>query len=78
MHLHNEPGFDRSAWIAKSRAQAIEAVPKWLEAVRLKYGQLLGLDNFHLSLILRCLPPGTDARYCAVGQELSLFPQPPP
>jgi len=34
----NEEGFDRPAWIAKSKKQADECVPKWLEAVKEKFG----------------------------------------
>jgi dienelactone hydrolase len=34
----NEEGFDRPAWMAKSKKQADECVPKWLEAVKEKFG----------------------------------------
>ncbi|KAF7972742.1 hypothetical protein HWV62_17098 [Athelia sp. TMB] len=34
----DEEGFDRQAWIAKSRRQADACVPGWLEATREKYG----------------------------------------
>jgi hypothetical protein len=30
---------DKSAWIAKARPRAAEAVPKWLEALKEKYGE---------------------------------------
>lgn len=33
-----EAGFDQSAWAAKSKKQADECVPRWLEAVKEKYG----------------------------------------
>ncbi|EAU86474.1 hypothetical protein CC1G_11782 [Coprinopsis cinerea okayama7 len=35
---HPEPDFDMAAWVAKSRAQAAEALPKWNKAVREKFG----------------------------------------
>jgi hypothetical protein len=42
VHLHNgEAGFDRTAWMEKSRKQAIEALPKWTEAVTEEYGRAL-------------------------------------
>jgi hypothetical protein len=34
----NEEGWDRPAWMAKSRKAAGESVPKWFEAVKEKYG----------------------------------------
>ena len=34
----DEEGFDRQAWFQKSRKQAEEAVPKWIEGVRQRYG----------------------------------------
>jgi hypothetical protein len=34
----NEEGFDKPAWMAKSKKQADECVPKWLEAVKEKFG----------------------------------------
>lgn len=46
---HSEPDFDRSAWRDKSFKQAEDAVPKWLEEVREKYGECL----FNLPLSLR-------------------------
>lgn len=36
-HLE-EAGWDRAAWMAKSRKNADECVPRWLEAVKEKYG----------------------------------------
>ncbi|KAF6753956.1 Alpha/Beta hydrolase protein [Ephemerocybe angulata] len=33
-----EPGFNQTAWINKSRAQADESLPKWTEAVKKQYG----------------------------------------
>ncbi|TEB20084.1 alpha/beta-hydrolase [Coprinellus micaceus] len=33
-----EPGFNQAAWIEKSRKQAAESLPKWIEAVQEKYG----------------------------------------
>jgi len=35
----NEEGWDRPAWIAKSRKAAEECVPRWFEAVKEKYGE---------------------------------------
>lgn len=35
----DEEGFDRAAWSAKSKKQARESIPRWLEAVKEKYGQ---------------------------------------
>jgi hypothetical protein len=34
----NEEGWDRQAWIEKSKKAASEYVPKWFEAVKEKYG----------------------------------------
>ncbi|KAH6906039.1 Alpha/Beta hydrolase protein [Coprinopsis sp. MPI-PUGE-AT-0042] len=34
----NEPGFNMTAWITKSRTQAREVLPKWIDAVRGEYG----------------------------------------
>jgi len=40
IYLHNEEeGFDRQAWMAKSKKAAGECVPKWFEAVKEKYGE---------------------------------------
>ena len=40
IHLHtDEEGFDKAAWIAKSRQQANEVFPKWLKEVRETYGR---------------------------------------
>jgi hypothetical protein len=40
VHLHqDEEGFDRAAWSAKSKQQAKEAFPKWVEGVREIYGR---------------------------------------
>lgn len=36
-HL-DEPSFDRAAWFAKVKGLANEATPKWIDAVREKYG----------------------------------------
>jgi hypothetical protein len=41
---NNEPGFDRKAWISQAMERATEAVPKWIEAVREKYGE--SIDRF--------------------------------
>jgi len=39
VHVHNgEPNFDRQAWTDKSRKQASDVFPKWLEAVKKIYG----------------------------------------
>ncbi|KAH8118720.1 alpha/beta-hydrolase [Phellopilus nigrolimitatus] len=35
----DEDGFDRKAWISKSRAQAREHEPKWYEAIKKRFGQ---------------------------------------
>lgn len=34
-----EPGFDYEAWKKKHQDFAVEAVPKWVEAVKTKYGE---------------------------------------
>lgn len=34
----DEEGFDRVAWSAKSKKQAAEYVPKWVDAVKAQYG----------------------------------------
>ena len=40
INLHaDEEGFDRRAWITKSRPLATEAFPKWLKEVRQIYGR---------------------------------------
>ncbi|KAF6758887.1 Alpha/Beta hydrolase protein [Ephemerocybe angulata] len=39
IYLHlNAPGWDRTAWLEKSRKQAADAVPKWIEEVQKTYG----------------------------------------
>lgn len=38
MYIHEEPDFDRQAWIEKAKLKAAEAVPRWLEAVKKQYG----------------------------------------
>jgi len=39
VHLHTDkPGFDRAAWLAKSKQQAKECFPKWIKGVREIYG----------------------------------------
>jgi len=38
IYLHPEADFDRDTWFVKSRKQATEALPKWLEEVRKLYG----------------------------------------
>lgn len=35
---HPEADFNRTAWVAKSRKQASESVPKWVNAVKAQYG----------------------------------------
>jgi hypothetical protein len=40
LHTGKE-GWDRQAWMAKSRRAADECVPKWFEAVKEEYGQQL-------------------------------------
>ncbi|PBK70277.1 alpha/beta-hydrolase [Armillaria solidipes] len=39
VYIHKEPDFDRQAWMVKSKQQAQELMPRWLEAIREKYGQ---------------------------------------
>ncbi|KAF8878404.1 Alpha/Beta hydrolase protein [Infundibulicybe gibba] len=39
VYIHTEETFDRPAWFAKSRAQAAELFPKWVQAVRQIYGE---------------------------------------
>ncbi|KAL5493012.1 hypothetical protein ACEPAI_4460 [Sanghuangporus weigelae] len=40
VYIHTgEEGFDRPAWMAKSKAQAREYEPKWFEAIKERYGQ---------------------------------------
>ena len=34
----DEEGWDRAAWMTKSRKGADECIPKWFEAVKEKYG----------------------------------------
>jgi len=39
LHLRlDEPNFDRQAWMAKAKEKAADAVPRWLKAVREKFG----------------------------------------
>ncbi|KAJ6597571.1 Alpha/Beta hydrolase protein [Mycena vulgaris] len=38
VHIHTEEGFDRTAWIEKSRKKADEITPKWQEEVRKMHG----------------------------------------
>ncbi|KAJ7641619.1 Alpha/Beta hydrolase protein [Roridomyces roridus] len=42
VHIHTEEGFDRDGWFAKSRKQANEMVPRWLEEIRKRYGYCFG------------------------------------
>ncbi len=37
-HTHTEPEFDRVAWMQKSKALAEKETPKWIKAVKEKYG----------------------------------------
>ncbi|KAH6918336.1 Alpha/Beta hydrolase protein [Coprinopsis sp. MPI-PUGE-AT-0042] len=37
-HDLNDPNFNATAWVIKSQAQAEEVLPKWINAVRSKYG----------------------------------------
>ncbi|SJL14164.1 related to dienelactone hydrolase [Armillaria ostoyae] len=37
--FHTEHDFDRETWIEKSRQQALELTPRWLHAIREKYGK---------------------------------------
>jgi hypothetical protein len=39
---NQEHGRDRDAWIMASRKSAIDALPAWLDAVKVKYGTWLG------------------------------------
>jgi hypothetical protein len=38
-HDHSNPDFDYEAWKRKHMAFASEAVPKWVNEVKVKYGQ---------------------------------------
>lgn len=38
VHIHTEDGFNREAWMAKSKKQAQDAFPGWLKAVKETYG----------------------------------------
>ncbi|TFK63057.1 alpha/beta-hydrolase [Pluteus cervinus] len=38
VHIHTEAEFDRQAWMNKSRKQAAELLPKWIDAVWETYG----------------------------------------
>ncbi|KDQ49047.1 hypothetical protein JAAARDRAFT_43121 [Jaapia argillacea MUCL 33604] len=35
----DNPNHDRQAWVSKTKAQAAAATPKWIEAVKNKYGE---------------------------------------
>lgn len=50
----NEEGFDRSAWFAKSRKQADDCLPNWIEAVKAKYGKPL-LDGASGDILIKTL-----------------------
>ncbi|KAK0430812.1 Alpha/Beta hydrolase protein [Armillaria borealis] len=39
VYIHTEPDFDRPAWMEKSKQQAKELMPRWLNAIREKYGE---------------------------------------
>ncbi|EJC99879.1 alpha/beta-hydrolase [Fomitiporia mediterranea MF3/22] len=40
VYIHDgEQGFDRPAWMAKSKAQAAENEPKWFQVIKERYGQ---------------------------------------
>lgn len=38
VYKHTEPDFDRSAWMEKARTRAAQETPRWIQAVREKYG----------------------------------------
>ncbi|KAK0493450.1 hypothetical protein EDD18DRAFT_1333808 [Armillaria luteobubalina] len=40
MHIHPEPWFDRHAWLERSKQQARELMPEWLNAIYEKYGDI--------------------------------------
>jgi len=54
VHLHtSEEGFDRNAWMSKSKQQAKEAVPKWTKAVKDIYGRYrLYTKSFKLTSVV--------------------------
>ena len=73
IQLHNdEPGFDRKAWSAKSKAQANEVFPKWIEEVRKIYGRIDMLDDIKILELTLCYI-GTDTKYYAVGEPIFSF-----
>ncbi|KAK0471283.1 Alpha/Beta hydrolase protein [Armillaria novae-zelandiae] len=39
VYIHTEPDFDRPAWLEKSKHQARELMPGWVNAIREKYGE---------------------------------------
>jgi hypothetical protein len=41
INIHTEDGFDRQAWIEKSKKQAHEAFSGWLKEVKAIYGTVL-------------------------------------
>jgi hypothetical protein len=67
IHLHtNEEGFDRNAWITKSKQQANEAFPKWVKEVREIYGRyhiITNTERFKSDFFYI----GANAKYSAVG-----------
>ncbi|KAK0493465.1 Alpha/Beta hydrolase protein [Armillaria luteobubalina] len=65
VYIHTEPGFDRPAWMAKSKQQAKELMPGWLKAIREKYGERCSVCRALPNLLGGIL--GQDAHYAATG-----------
>ena len=69
--LMKQPDFDRETWRKKVAAQALECTPKWVEAVRQRYGLKPHLPSMHSTLTFKDIGT-TDVKYFAVGAPPSL------
>lgn len=84
IHIHTEPDFDRQAWMAKSKKQANDAFPGWLEAVRETYGilqfcSILNIFNAEIKVqrtqsivLLVCSNPSNSSFYVHFLQDIAL------
>jgi len=64
----NEEGWDRPAWMAKSRKAAGESVPKWFETVKENMVSKSESQRFRFFIVLMAVfDVGPNAKYSAVG-----------
>ena len=51
---HEEPNFDKPAWLTKQREKAKEITPEWIEEVRKIYGKLFLIELYAFKLMNNC------------------------